>query len=338
MYKYINIILFLCFSFAAQADESVLCSEKECYTMVNELGEGAFGKVFAATNGEGFPFAIKAYKHDWQPTGVISVYNDAQREFQRGQMLNHPNIVKSYELFKSQAIPNFSTYLVLSFVKGQILYETKPKSLTRDQTVNALNQFVDALRHAYSMGLFHLDLHAGNVMLTDTSDIVVIDLASFFTIQEIYPPAEANNALMAFDMGGHAPANEGIKEVKLKDFFLRHPELKVQPQINRVLNKPMFAADGMPEMDYTLYDQTTPPFLSVYFQDVINICEHIVTKSKMDRNEKIELRLNLRRFALEYLEDAQEKLDVPIENYFDQLAQLLTPAPSFALGVNRQGH
>ena len=140
------------------------------------MGEGAFGTVYAVTNSEGQPFAIKSYKHQTDPEMENSSFADASREFQRGQTLDHPNIIKSFDLFANQNTNN----LVLQFVEGETLFDKKKSSLSAEEAIRASVQFCHTLRYALSLDLLHLDLHGGNIMVNNNKEIMVIDLASFF--------------------------------------------------------------------------------------------------------------------------------------------------------------
>src|SRR6185295_17656847 len=93
-------------------------------------------------------------------------FADAEREFQRGQLLNHPNIIKSFELFLYTSCCDEVTHnLILELVEGKTLHNSKNKELQLDQSLNATLQLIQALRYALSLGFVNVDLHGGNVML-----------------------------------------------------------------------------------------------------------------------------------------------------------------------------
>lgn len=80
-----------------EAKEKVINSTSEQYRIIHLLGSGAFGKVYAVKNSKGARFALKLIQQ--YQSNSDHIFLSAQREFERGQMLNHPHIIKSYEFF-----------------------------------------------------------------------------------------------------------------------------------------------------------------------------------------------------------------------------------------------
>ncbi len=171
------------------------------YTIIKKLGEGAFGKVFKVQNDQGQTFAIKAYKkHNLSSKRsrdstdnfyAINVFLDLDREFERGQILDHPNIIHSLEQFLYYTPENQEiSCLVLEYVEGTTVGNVEKKYLPKASGILAASQLVEALNYALAFGYFHLDLHNQNAMLTKEGEIKVIDLASFFHIDELYSSSE----------------------------------------------------------------------------------------------------------------------------------------------------
>jgi serine/threonine protein kinase len=78
-----------------------ICSPTECYTITKELGNGAFGRVYAVEDSKGQKFALKTYMIEMEKVFEGHIFLDLEREFSRGQMLDHPNIIRSYDFFLS---------------------------------------------------------------------------------------------------------------------------------------------------------------------------------------------------------------------------------------------
>jgi len=64
------------------------------YKLTARLGEGSFGEVFRAEK-DGIPYAIKVYKHRFDPVKGLPI--SFQREFEITRQWNHPNLVRSVE-------------------------------------------------------------------------------------------------------------------------------------------------------------------------------------------------------------------------------------------------
>lgn len=182
---FLSVYSFKAFALEDQEDQQlIICSPTECYTIIQELGEGAFGKVYSVENSQGLPFAIKTYKEVKDTSNPLNYFTDAQREFSRGQLLYHPNIIRSHELFMSDSEEGIA-HIVLDLVDGVPLYKAERGEIEASHLHETIMQFIDALRYAFAMDLMHLDLHTGNLMLDKGANIMVIDLASFFTLEEV---------------------------------------------------------------------------------------------------------------------------------------------------------
>lgn len=308
-----------------------ICSSKNCYTLVKELGEGFFGKVYAAENSSGQTYAIKMYK--LHSDFFDHPFANAEREYEQGVRLNHANILKPVELFKlkSPEEENETTYLVLEFIDGSTVYDIPKKSLFPNQALNSALQLVDALRYALSQELVHTDLHAFNVMLTRSSDIRVIDLASFYSFDEIIGYAEK-------EINTHSITNQDnkndehslivsqpLRQKNLKQFFMQHPQLLKKMQVVKgelkKNNKQSHLLQFKERRDSV--QKLMLPTLSHYFDRITEICTDLIMKSNLRRAEKIRMRIAIKAAAWNYLEDSEENLLVPIDFYFDQLINIL---------------
>lgn len=203
---------------------TTVCSTKECYTPIDLLGEGSFGKVYSVVDSQGTIYAMKSYKdQSWDYIELLETFGSVEREYERGQLLNHPNIIRSYDFFKSD-IENGeqNSNLVLQYVDGKPIYKVKHPELSKETAITASLELIDAMRYALSFDLLYLDLHEGNIMLDKNNKIMVIDLASFFDFEEIekyffnkptYTSKYAKKQAIS------------IKEKKLEKFF-QHPKVK----------------------------------------------------------------------------------------------------------------
>lgn len=347
-------------------------SPTECYKIIKKLGEGAFGKVYAVENSSGMPFAIKTYKNalDTSTSASLNFYTDAQREFSRGQLLNHPNIIKSYDLFMSDTEEGIAN-IVLDLVNGQTLFETERGDIGYPYLLRATVQFIDAIQYALSMNLMHLDLHGGNIMLDDDSNIMVIDLASFFTFDEIHDflvhklhstgefkivseekkssqglsspvlsrgvralPVKVQNEPTESAALPLAP----LRAAKLEKFFDEHPrvfrkikaDIKEKEALNsiktnntRKFSKSVNVPAGMKsEKSSNAVDLTQinlSPVQANYFDRITEICIKLISISDTNREEKIEMRANIKKIAWNYEEDMEEGISLPLMTYLEKL-------------------
>lgn len=309
----------------AQPDK--ICSSTECYTILKVLGEGVFGKVYAVQSSAGKCYAIKSYKSQKDTHLANHILGDAKREYMRGQLLNHANIVKTFDLFEERfPSDNHATYLVLELVEGKTIFGIPKRSLELNQALHSSLQLIDALRYALSQKLLHLDLHDNNIMLAHSSDAMVIDLASFYSFEEILnfatkekdeekPKAAKNQAV-------HAQVAH-VQGKKLKQFFLQNPKLLKKIQKTNKKNKKDKVAKNAKLKKVEFDQKQMMPILSHYFNDITEVCVHLITKSDLSREEKLRLRTTIKMLAWNYFEDVDEDLVIPIDYYFDQLIGVL---------------
>ena len=87
--------------------------------------------------------------------------------------LNHPGIVAVYDSGEEGA----NSYIVMELVNGHTLREEIAKStpLTVDRSLEIIEGVLTALSYSHSNGIIHRDIKPGNIMLTDSGDVKVMD-------------------------------------------------------------------------------------------------------------------------------------------------------------------
>lgn len=87
--------------------------------------------------------------------------------------LQHPNTVGIFEADQA----NDSAYLVLEYVKGQLLSEfTKPgKQIFPQIAVNYISQLLDGLGYIHQCGVIHGDIKPGNIIIDDRNVPKIMD-------------------------------------------------------------------------------------------------------------------------------------------------------------------
>jgi tetratricopeptide (TPR) repeat protein len=147
------------------------------FEMVKEIGRGGFGVVFEARDRDlGRSVAFKAVR-----PGVRTRQLDTMllQEAESAARLQHENIVSIFDYGQSDAGP----YLVLELLKGETLAGRLARGpMAVNEVVHVGIQVSRALAHAHGAGLLHRDLKPGNVFLTQSGGVKVMDLglAHFF--------------------------------------------------------------------------------------------------------------------------------------------------------------
>ncbi len=94
------------------------------------------------------------------------------QEAQAASALNHPNIITIHDII---AEPD-TDYLVMEFVAGMTLLDLIPSGGLRvPQVLRYSSQMADALSAAHAAGIIHRDFKPGNVMITSSGLVKVLD-------------------------------------------------------------------------------------------------------------------------------------------------------------------
>jgi WD40 repeat protein/DNA-binding SARP family transcriptional activator len=143
------------------------------YRILEEIGEGAFGVVYRATQPQiGREVAIKAVHPE------LANHPDFVRRFEREAQivarLEHPHIVPLYDYWRE---PD-AAYLVMRFLRGGSLEELLAKGpLEPAHAATILDQVAAALAAAHRQGVVHRDVKPGNVLLDEEGNAYLTDFA-----------------------------------------------------------------------------------------------------------------------------------------------------------------
>jgi hypothetical protein len=287
-----------CFSdenFEEQPLTSV-CSPNGCYFIEMELGQGAFGKVYAVKDSQGQEFALKSYIPNGFGGNFATLLSDAKREFNIGQIMDHPNIIKSIDWFPGE---NETQFVLLELVKGKMVYATPKKSMSNTQAIRASLQLIDALKYGIENKFVYLDLHPGNVMFTDTFDTKIVDISSFFTFDEL-------GQLFLKQKGKNMGVNP-VREEKFRKFMDKHAPIFAKIKMSKNIAK----------------EEIVKYYLMANFDAIVEMTILMLGKSDLDREIKIELFAAIKKVSWNFTEDFEDGINLPMSHYFDQLEGLL---------------
>lgn len=177
---------------------------RERFVLEDSVGEGGMGLVFRARDRrreearDRNPFvAIKVLGEDFKrhPDSLMAL----QREARRMQQLSHPNIAAVYDFDRDGP----HVYLVMELLEGESLDKALARNagtgLPPEQARQVIEATGTALRHAHSRGLVHSDFKPGNVFLTTSGEVKVIDFGIARFARSAGP--EGESAMTVFDAG-----------------------------------------------------------------------------------------------------------------------------------------
>ncbi len=147
------------------------------YVIVNEVGHGSTGVVYLSHDPfYGRDVAIKVYNMD--PSADEARARTSRKMFLSEAhmvgMLQHPHILPIYDAGED----NGCCYIVTEHVHGArtLASYCKPDNLLRiDDVVEIVYKCAKALAYAHSRGVIHRDVKPSNIMLTQESDVRIID-------------------------------------------------------------------------------------------------------------------------------------------------------------------
>ncbi|WP_296180208.1 Stk1 family PASTA domain-containing Ser/Thr kinase [uncultured Mobiluncus sp.] len=124
--------------------------------------------------------AIKILRQDLARDPVFQAR--FRREAQSAANLNHPSIVAVYDTGEETITASDGTevkvpYIVMEYVEGHTVREllTDGNPVPLEEAVEIVSGVLDALEYAHHQNLVHRDIKPGNVMITTTGKIKVMD-------------------------------------------------------------------------------------------------------------------------------------------------------------------
>jgi serine/threonine protein kinase len=146
-------------------------SKVQHYQFLEKLGAGGMGEIYRAQDTRLNRFvAVKVL------SGSNTGDPDRRRRFiqeaQAASALNHPNIITIHDILTDSD----AQFMVMEHVQGKTLSDLIPKGGLRvPQVLKLAMQMTDALQTAHAAGIVHRDLKPGNVMVTDTGLVKILD-------------------------------------------------------------------------------------------------------------------------------------------------------------------
>ena len=160
------------------------------YEILSPLGAGGMGEVYRAVDWRlKRSVAIKILPADFsQDPERLARF---EREAQVLASLNHPNIATIYGVEESSGVRAF----VMELVEGQTLGERLHRGrLTADEVQALTRQLVDALTAAHEKGVVHRDLKPGNIQITSSGTLKVLDFGLAKAVEKSAAESDLNSS------------------------------------------------------------------------------------------------------------------------------------------------
>src|SRR5882757_5344414 len=146
------------------------------YRIIGELGRGAMGVVYHATDPAiGRSVAIKTIPiSDINDTAQRNEFRDRLfREARSAGVLSHPNIVTIYDMGEVDGL----AYIAMAYVNGPTLARVLASggALSGTKMLRLLRQAASALDYAHGRGIIHRDVKPANMMTDEDGAVKITD-------------------------------------------------------------------------------------------------------------------------------------------------------------------
>ncbi|MEA2571478.1 MAG: eukaryotic-like serine/threonine-protein kinase [Acidobacteriota bacterium] len=141
------------------------------YRILSPLGAGGMGEVFLATDTRlNRNVAIKVLPSN------IGADEEAQRRMLREARLvatiDHPNVCTIFEIGTDHDRP----FIVMQYIQGETLSQRMHRgALSLAETIDIARQITSGLAEAHARGIVHRDIKPGNIMISSSGIVKVLD-------------------------------------------------------------------------------------------------------------------------------------------------------------------
>ncbi len=176
------------------------------YQILEKLGEGGMGVVYKARDNHlDRLVAVKVLPAD-RVTDA-----DRKRRFvqeaKAASALNHPNIVTIYDIDQASGVD----FIAMEYVSGKPLDQLVPrKGLQLKAALKYAVQMADALAAVHAVGIVHRDLKPGNVMVTESGLVKVLDFGLAKLSEEVATPGSTGSEERTLTVPPRPKTEEGV--------------------------------------------------------------------------------------------------------------------------------
>jgi len=192
------------------------------FALKRELGRGGMGFVFSGEDlSLGREVAVKVLPPHYNDDELV--VRRFQREARAMASLDHPNIVTVYSIGDSDGLH----YFVMKKLEGETLaHELKRQELGQkprmspSRAISLIQQVCSGLSHAHEKGILHRDIKPGNLMLSPSGFVSIMDFgivkllntADTMSMQtahgKIFGTPEYMSPEQAMGKGDYSPASD----------------------------------------------------------------------------------------------------------------------------------
>ena len=142
------------------------------YEVQKKIGEGAYGKIYKVRNKQSGD--IRAMKQITKTK--ITDMGKFQTEIKILSMLDHPNIVRLFEVIEDDKYYNLLEELCTG---GELLTRAQNGQLKEKDIARIFNQIMSGVAYIHGMGIVHRDLKLENILFSSEDPMSPIKIIDF---------------------------------------------------------------------------------------------------------------------------------------------------------------
>ena len=184
---------------------------KQFYQVIKKIGEGAYGKIYKVKNKQSGD--IRAMKQITK--SKIPDITKFQTEIQILSMVDHPNIVRLFEVIEDDKYFNLLQELCTG---GELYKKYQTTQLKEKEIAKIFNQIMSAVAYCHEKGIVHRDLKLENILFASEdpdSPIKIIDFG-FSVLLGKKPTIKNEEKEKKNSEGNNDPKKFGFKRLKSK--------------------------------------------------------------------------------------------------------------------------
>lgn len=170
------------------------------YIIGDLIGQGGMSSVYRGTDTKlGRQVAIKVMKADLAGDPVFR--ERFKQEAQAASRMAHPTIVRVFdagdEIVESGGVTEDLPYIVMEYVEGQDLRRLLAKGVIgQREACLIVEDVLTALEYSHKAGVVHRDIKPGNIMITKTGQVKVMDFGIARAVAESSSSVEHTTAIL----------------------------------------------------------------------------------------------------------------------------------------------
>lgn len=142
------------------------------YSFLKRLAVSEHSAVYLAEKeSSGVKMVLKVLRQVPDFSDGIGAFDRFLQEYEMIAELDHPNIVKIYDL----GVSDDHAHIAMEYLGGGDLKQKIARGLLESEALDITRQIASALDQFHSLGILHRDLKPGNIMLRDDGTIALID-------------------------------------------------------------------------------------------------------------------------------------------------------------------